>query len=105
MAFKNKDKDTLPSEKRAEDPKGETLREKATKKLHGKGANPSQLGDPISVKAETSDTVPTDGEQGSRQQKEASIAGRGSKWSGGQGDGEVTEDDASANREKRPSKI
>lgn len=42
----------------------ESLREKAAKKLHGPDANPSQLGDPISLKAETSDTIPTDGEQG-----------------------------------------
>ncbi|KAI8961286.1 hypothetical protein F5Y11DRAFT_348685 [Daldinia sp. FL1419] len=42
----------------------ETLREKATKKLQGPDANPSQLGDPISVKAEQSDTVPTEGEEG-----------------------------------------
>ncbi|KAK3359519.1 hypothetical protein B0T25DRAFT_600619 [Lasiosphaeria hispida] len=32
------------------------LRQLAAEKLHGKGANPSQLGDPISLKAETSDT-------------------------------------------------
>ncbi|TPX14541.1 uncharacterized protein E0L32_005233 [Thyridium curvatum] len=46
----------------------ETLREKAVKKVHGEGANPSQLGDPVSLKAETSETIPTDDEQGSRQQ-------------------------------------
>ncbi|KAK0720244.1 hypothetical protein B0H67DRAFT_643524 [Lasiosphaeris hirsuta] len=33
------------------------LRQLAAEKLHGKGANPSQLGDPISLKAETSDTT------------------------------------------------
>ncbi|KAK0623910.1 hypothetical protein B0T14DRAFT_565227 [Immersiella caudata] len=32
------------------------LRQRAAEKLHGKDANPSQLGDPISLKAETSDT-------------------------------------------------
>ncbi|KAK0636042.1 hypothetical protein B0T17DRAFT_650925 [Bombardia bombarda] len=31
------------------------LRQLAAEKLHGKGANPSMLGDPISLKAETSD--------------------------------------------------
>ncbi|KAK3370513.1 hypothetical protein B0H63DRAFT_514614 [Podospora didyma] len=31
------------------------LRQLAAEKLHGEGANPSQLGDPISLKAETSD--------------------------------------------------
>ncbi|KAI0853482.1 hypothetical protein F5Y00DRAFT_102094 [Daldinia vernicosa] len=41
---------------------GETLREKATKEPQGPNANPSQLGDPISLKAETSDYVPTDEE-------------------------------------------
>jgi hypothetical protein len=96
MAFKNKDNDALPSEKREKDPHGETLREKAAKKIHGKGSNPSQLGDPISLKAETSDTVPTDGEEGSRQKE------------GGSSDGGSTsgrERDAAANREKRTSKI
>lgn len=42
----------------------ETLREKAAKKLHGPDANPSQLGDPISLKAETSDTIPKPEEGG-----------------------------------------
>ncbi|GAP85271.1 hypothetical protein SAMD00023353_1002530 [Rosellinia necatrix] len=42
----------------------ETLREKAAGKLHGPGANPSLLGDPVSLKAESSDTVPTDEELG-----------------------------------------
>ncbi|KAI0975272.1 hypothetical protein F4678DRAFT_321760 [Xylaria arbuscula] len=42
----------------------ETLREKASKKIQGPDANPSQLGDPISIKAENSETVPTDDEAG-----------------------------------------
>jgi len=42
----------------------ETLREKAAKKLHGPDANPSQLGDPISLKAETSDVIPKPEEGG-----------------------------------------
>lgn len=42
----------------------ETLREKAAKKLHGPDANPSQLGDPISLKAETSETIPKPEEGG-----------------------------------------
>ncbi len=37
-------------------PSNKPLRQLAAEKLHGKGANPSQLGDPISMKAETSDT-------------------------------------------------
>ncbi|KAH8775466.1 hypothetical protein F5883DRAFT_518876 [Diaporthe sp. PMI_573] len=46
--------------------KGETLREKAAKSLHGPNANPSQLGDPISLKAETSDNIPKPDEAGSQ---------------------------------------
>ncbi|KAK8059032.1 hypothetical protein PG994_009480 [Apiospora phragmitis] len=42
----------------------ETLREKAAKKLNGPGANPSQLGDPISLKNETSDHIPKPDETG-----------------------------------------
>ncbi|KAI0383608.1 hypothetical protein F5Y04DRAFT_250566 [Hypomontagnella monticulosa] len=45
----------------------ETLREKAAKKIKGPNANPSQLGDPISIKAEQSDYIPTEGEQGAAQ--------------------------------------
>ncbi|KAK3366281.1 hypothetical protein B0T24DRAFT_416652 [Lasiosphaeria ovina] len=36
-------------------PSNKPLRQLAAEKLHGEGANPSQLGDPISMKAETSD--------------------------------------------------
>ncbi|CAM1511671.1 Fc.00g091840.m01.CDS01 [Cosmosporella sp. VM-42] len=63
MSYKTKH--SAPSEERQNTPQGETLREKATKKLHGEGANPSQLGDPISLKAETSDNAPTDEDLGS----------------------------------------
>ncbi|KAI2782710.1 hypothetical protein F4815DRAFT_431816 [Daldinia loculata] len=63
----------------------ETLREKATKKLQGPNANPSQLGDPISIKAEQSDTMPTKQEEGatnasespSRDSKQSSKNGKG----------------------------
>lgn len=51
---------------------GETLREKATKKLKGPNANPSQLGDPISLKAETSDNVPKPSEEGASKRKRSS---------------------------------
>src|SRR5262249_32748192 len=44
----------------------ETLREKAAKKLHGKDANQSLLGDPVSLKAEQSDNVPKPEEEGAR---------------------------------------
>ncbi|EKG17018.1 hypothetical protein MPH_05707 [Macrophomina phaseolina MS6] len=40
------------------------LRQLAAEKLHGKGSNPSQLGDPVSLKAETSNTSPTDQDLG-----------------------------------------
>lgn len=51
---------------------GETLREKATKKLKGPNANPSQLGDPISLKAETSDNVPEPSEEGASKRERSS---------------------------------
>ncbi|KAK8111485.1 uncharacterized protein PG998_007942 [Apiospora kogelbergensis] len=44
----------------------ETLREKAAKKLKGPDANPSQLGDPVSLKNETSDHIPRPSEAGAR---------------------------------------
>ncbi|KAI2469575.1 hypothetical protein F4781DRAFT_393953 [Annulohypoxylon bovei var. microspora] len=50
----------------------ETLREKATKKIKGPDANPSQLGDPISLKAEQSENVPTDGERGAAETLQSS---------------------------------
>lgn len=53
----------------------ETLREKAARKLHGKGANPSQLGDPVSLKAETSQKPPTDGEAGPRGSEDTLVRG------------------------------
>lgn len=40
------------------------LRQLAAEKLHGKGSNPSQLGDPISLKAETANSAPTDNDRG-----------------------------------------
>lgn len=62
---------------------GEKLREKAAKKLHGPDANPSQLGDPISLKAEQSGNVPTPGEEGAhpggREQQQPGGKGRPSK--------------------------
>lgn len=69
MSYKSKH--STPSEERQNTPKGETLREKASKKLHGKDANPSQLGDPISLKAETSSLVPTENDEGASSQGNA----------------------------------
>lgn len=61
---------TSPPAKSGNDKQGdETLREKAAKKLHGPEANPSQLGDPTSLKAETTDHVPTPGEEGASKDK------------------------------------
>ncbi|RYO75993.1 hypothetical protein DL766_005389 [Monosporascus sp. MC13-8B] len=51
----------------------ETLREKAAKKMHGPGANPSQLGDPISLKNETSDRNPTNDERGAAGRKASKL--------------------------------
>ena len=48
------------------------LRQLAAEKLHGKGSNPSQLGDPVSLKAETSNSWPTGREFGPR--------GSGTPW-------------------------
>ncbi|KAI1454660.1 hypothetical protein F4805DRAFT_304596 [Annulohypoxylon moriforme] len=51
----------------------ESLREKAVKKLHGSQANPTQLGDPISLKAETTGDVPTDREDGAHSKKDSKL--------------------------------
>lgn len=40
------------------------LRQLAAEKLHGNGGNPSQLGDPVSLKAETANSTPTDQDRG-----------------------------------------
>lgn len=60
----------------SEGPKGrgeETLREKATKKLNGPDANPSQLGDPISLKAEQSDHIPKPEEEGTKKNRDSKL--------------------------------
>lgn len=84
ISYKNKR--STPSEERQHAPHGETLREKASKKIHGEGANPSQLGDPISLKAETSDYIPTEGQQGAESQEKAVPQNEGYGSKGGQGD-------------------
>ncbi|KAI1313950.1 hypothetical protein F5Y03DRAFT_389438 [Xylaria venustula] len=68
----------------------ETLREKATKKIQGPDANPSQLGDPISIKAENSETVPTDGEAGASSSSSSSKSPSNSS----SGDGETLREKA-----------
>ncbi|KAI1843593.1 hypothetical protein JX266_010226 [Neoarthrinium moseri] len=57
----------------------EKLREKAARALHGPGGNPSQLGDPVSLKAELSETVPTPDEDGAG----SSPSTAGSTWASG----------------------
>jgi hypothetical protein len=47
----------------------EKLREKAVRATHGPDANPSQLGDPVSLKAEQSDTVSTPRNEGAKTRK------------------------------------
>lgn len=80
----------MPSAQRARDPKGETLRAKAARKLHGKDANPTMLGDPVSVKAESSTHVPTDGETGSQATTlRGSESGSERRLDGGGGEGGV----------------
>ncbi|KAI1766148.1 hypothetical protein GGR53DRAFT_234939 [Hypoxylon sp. FL1150] len=74
----SKDKEQQPGKKnkdqsRKKDDDDETLREKAAKKLHGPDANPSQLGDPISLKAETSDKVPAESEEGAHNKRDSKL--------------------------------
>ncbi|KAI1334610.1 hypothetical protein F5Y15DRAFT_401044 [Xylariaceae sp. FL0016] len=75
----------------------EKLREKAAKKLQGPGANPSQLGDPVSMKAEQSDNVPTEDAQG------ASSPSSSSSTSSGSGQRETRGDESL--REKAAKKL
>ncbi|KAI1076223.1 hypothetical protein F5B20DRAFT_337631 [Whalleya microplaca] len=82
----------------------ETLREKATKKLQGPGANPSQLGDPISLKAEQSDNVPTDGEQGAQRTSPSSSFGNSRNSSYG-ADKKQTHKGSESLREKAAKKL
>lgn len=50
---------------------GQTLKEKAQNKL--KSGNPSQLGDPVSLKAETSNRIPTESEKGAQVKEHKSL--------------------------------
>lgn len=63
---------------------GEKLREKAAKALHGPNANPSQLGDPVSLKAETSDNIPKPDEAGAGNSHSASANPTGAGRRGGE---------------------
>ncbi|KAE8448347.1 hypothetical protein EG329_009591 [Mollisiaceae sp. DMI_Dod_QoI] len=53
--------DTVGKGKRGDEQGHQTLRQKAMQKL---GENPSQLGDPVSLKAEKADSRPTDQDKG-----------------------------------------
>ncbi|KAJ8114506.1 hypothetical protein ONZ43_g4889 [Nemania bipapillata] len=55
------------------------LREEAVKKSRGQDANPTQLGDPISLKAETSDYVPEEEEGGDRSPSPSAVSHSSSK--------------------------
>ncbi|KAI0474140.1 hypothetical protein GGR56DRAFT_650455 [Xylariaceae sp. FL0804] len=84
---------------------GETLREKASKKLKGPDANPSQLGDPVSLEAETSDRRPAESEQGAAQarlgESESSLSSSSSSpspsSSGGSGSGSKSSNKSKSN--------
>lgn len=67
--------------------KKQTLREKATRALHDPNANPSQLGDPISLKAETSDTIPKPDEAGAGRTASRSTPPSSPSSSSSRGDG------------------
>ncbi|KAI1772047.1 hypothetical protein F4818DRAFT_427441 [Hypoxylon cercidicola] len=69
----NKDKTGKTDENGERNGDGESLREKAMKKLHGPNANPSQLGDPISLKAETSDKIPAGSEEGAHNKGDSKL--------------------------------
>jgi len=90
---------------------GQTLKEKAEEKLK---TNPSALGDPISMKAETSDSQPADSEEGAPKAGKDTNASQTQKPSqlGDQvslkaetSDSEPTEQDRGALKDKRSSKI
>ncbi|KAK4168995.1 hypothetical protein QBC43DRAFT_296329 [Cladorrhinum sp. PSN259] len=48
-----------PNNTTKEDNNDKPLRQLAAEKLHGKDANPTLLGDPVSLKAETNDSNPS----------------------------------------------
>ena len=91
---------------------GETLKEKAEKKLQE--GNATQLGDPISLKAETSDRVPTPEEQGAAkagkdtnaaQDNNPTQLGDHVSLKAEKSDSEPTDQDRGALKDKRQSKI
>lgn len=91
---------------------GETLKEKAEKKLQE--GNATQLGDPISLKAETSDLVPTKEEEGAaksgkdtnaKQDTNKTQLGDPVSLKAEKSNSEPTNEDRGALKEKRQSKI
>lgn len=91
---------------------GETLKEKAEKKLQE--GNATQLGDPISLKAETSDRIPTESEEGAaksgkdtnaKQDTNPTQLGDHVSLKAETSNSEPTEQDRGALKDKRQSKI
>lgn len=96
------DDDASPSKSSAD---GKTLREKAFQKLHGPNANPSQLGDPISLKAETSNHIPNPAEGGARGSNSSSSSSPGSIYSAQQASSSGTPSGSETLREKATKKL
>lgn len=84
---------------------GQTLKEKAEEKL--KSGNPSQLGDPVSLKAETSDRIPTEDEKGAKPAGKATNASQDSNPTqlGDHVSLKAEKDSEFDKKEKRKSKI
>lgn len=90
---------------------GQTLKEKAEEELKN---NPSALGDPVSLKAETSDSNPTESEKGAQKAGKDTNASQDTKptqlgdqvsLKAEQSDSEPTENDRGALKDTRQSKI
>ncbi|KAJ9661891.1 hypothetical protein H2198_001643 [Neophaeococcomyces mojaviensis] len=91
----------------------QSLKEKAEHKL--KSGNSSQLGDPVSLKAETSDRVPAESEEGAKkghktlkevaQDTNPTMLGDPVSLKAETSNSEPTENDRGALKDKRQSKI
>lgn len=90
---------------------GQTLKEKAEQKLKN---NPSALGDPVSLKAETSSQTPAESEEGApkagkdtnaSQTQKPSQLGDQVSLKAEKSDSEPTEQDRGALKDKRQSKM
>lgn len=90
---------------------GESLKEKAEKKLRG---NPSQLGDPVSLKAEVSNRIPAESEKGAEpagkdgsaeKEQNPTMLGDPVSLKAEKSNNEPTSDDRGALKDKKQSKI